>query len=103
MNALLQVAACLAVSVAAGLVLVGCADTGEMHRKQAELEARVARLERDFAALSRDRADRLRAPAGSGATAAPPPAPPPAPPSPPVLDPIAATAGPPRYALHLAS
>jgi hypothetical protein len=99
MSALLRVTACLALFAAACLPLAGCGDTRGLRREQADLETRVARLERDFAALSQGRAGRAEAPGGSGATAAPPPIAP----LPVAIDPIAAAAGPPRYALHLAS
>lgn len=99
MCALLRVTACIAVIAAAASALSGCNEARAIRRQQADLEARVARLERGFAALSHDRPREPEITAGSGATAAPPPLAP----SAPALDPIAAAAGPPRYALHLAS
>lgn len=97
----LRLTASLAVIPAICLALAGCGDTNELRREQAELAARMLRLERDFAALSHARTGpgQAQAPAGSGATVVPPGKAI----SPAAIDPIAAAVGPPRYALHLAS
>jgi hypothetical protein len=92
----------MGLALAAALPLAACEallDTGrdpvpDLTRRVDALEATVARLQRQ-ASLG----------AGSGATA-PPPGPPPAAPAaaaPGAGDPIAEAAGPPRYAIHLAS